>query len=328
MERIGVSFTYKLLLPLLLATALFGSLVIAPIHASALEISSQTAQLLPPGANTCAPATVSNFTPYLYGGALDSFEFTINDPSYVAVIGSVGQTSIPLMYMTRMSDPSGGVRIHVDINSTPVTGTLPLTVTLLSAKTGAPVCMTVVTMSVGSGPVQTVSSPTTYTPPTSPVVSMKPAPKPVGEPIAPSTPSSTSATSAALVAAPIAMSPVRGLCESQASAYGLWLVLLVLFAIVTGILLWAEFPLSWSWAQAPERVATIILALLLLLLGFWYFSPGCRAALWMPLVAFLIAVLGLLAAFWNHPKITGLFLAEEKTSVIITPPPAQKKEAN
>ena len=75
--------------------------------------------------------------------------------------------------------------------------------------------------------------------------------------------------------------------------------------------MWAEFPMSLSWARTPERIATIILVLLLLLLGFWYFSVSCRAALWMPLVAFLIAVLGLLAAFWNHPRVTQLLLIQE-----------------
>ena len=122
-----------------------------------------------------------------------------------------------------------------------------------------------------------------------------------------------------------AQSPLKGLCATPASAYRLWLILLVLFALVVGGLLWLEFPVSWSWAQTPERVAAVILVLLVLLLGFWYLSASCRAALWMPLVAFLIAVLGLLAAFWNHPKMTQLFLLEEKKTVIITPPPTVKK---
>ncbi|PIR84208.1 hypothetical protein COU18_00445 [Candidatus Kaiserbacteria bacterium CG10_big_fil_rev_8_21_14_0_10_51_14] len=100
------------------------------------------------------------------------------------------------------------------------------------------------------------------------------------------------------------------LCVSEASAYRLWLILLVLFVLIVGAALWAEFPMSVSWARTPERIATLILVLLLLLLGFWYFSATCRAALWMPLVAFLIAILGLLAAFWNHPRVTQLLLSQ------------------
>jgi hypothetical protein len=106
-------------------------------------------------------------------------------------------------------------------------------------------------------------------------------------------------------------SKLRDLCASEASAYRLWLILLVLFTLIVGALLWAEFPMSMPWARTPERIATLILVLLLLLLGFWYFSVACRAALWMPLVAFLIALLGLLAAFWNHPRVTQLLLIQD-----------------
>ena len=104
---------------------------------------------------------------------------------------------------------------------------------------------------------------------------------------------------------------IQDLCASETSAYRLWVILLVLFALIVGAALWAEFPMSAAWARTPERIATAILVLLLLLLAFWYFSVSCRAALWMPLVAFLIAVLGLLAAFWNHPRVTQLLLIQQ-----------------
>ena len=106
-------------------------------------------------------------------------------------------------------------------------------------------------------------------------------------------------------------STLNNLCASEASAYRLWLILLVLFALVVGAALWAEFPMSVPWARTPERIATLILILLLVLLGFWYLSAACRAAMWMPLVAFLIAILGLLAAFWNHPRVTQLLLTQD-----------------
>jgi cytochrome bd-type quinol oxidase subunit 2 len=116
---------------------------------------------------------------------------------------------------------------------------------------------------------------------------------------------------------------LRNVCASDTSAYRLWLILLVLYALIVGAALWAEFPMSMAWARTPERIATIILGLLLLLLAFWYFSISCRAALWMPLMAFLIAVLGLLAAFWNHPRVTQMLLIQETkaaSTTIITPP--------
>lgn len=311
MKHTGVS-TYQLLLSVFAVTALSALFAVFPLKASALEVVSQTQQILPPGANTCAPIQVTNFTPYIYDNALNSFEFTVSDASYVAVVGSVGKTSIPLRYMTRLPSTTGGVRIHVDVDTTPLVGSVPVTVTLLSAQTGQPVCASVVAVSLGSGPVaQTPSYPTA---PSKPAPSTAPsthvAPVSTSSTMAPQGAVSTGTAVAPIVGAGIMRSPLDRLCSSQASAYRLWLILLVLFAIFVGGLLWLEFPMTWAWAQTPERVASSILALLILLLGFWYFSIPCRAALWMPLVAFLIAILGLLAAFWNHPRMTQLLLIE------------------
>lgn len=329
MKQIGVSI-YQLLL-LVLAAAAFTLLLTAfPVKALALDATTQTSQVLPVGGNACSPVSATNFTPYIYDGALHSFEFTISDASYVALIGSTGNTSIPFNLMTRKTDASGMLRIHVDVQTTPIAGTLPLKVTLLSARSGSPVCLTVVSMGVGSGPVAIQNIPTVNTPPTTvsvapatPPVASTPKPSPV-TPVPTTQQVLTTSSSEGSVVAGI-QNPFRNLCASDASAYRLWLILLVLYMLIVGAVLWAEFPMSVPWARTPERIATIILALLLLLLAFWYFSISCRAALWMPLVAFLVAVLGLLAAFWNHPRVTQLLLIQETktTSATILVPPAK-----
>ncbi len=319
----------QLLLFVLAATALSFSLAAFPVRASALEvsthISTQTAQVVPPGGSACGPISATTFTPYIYDEALHSFEFTVPDASYVGLLGSVGNTSIPFRLITRRVDPSGAVRIHVDIATTPVRGTLPLQVTLLSARTGQPVCMSLVSMSVvGSGPA-VQSKPVAVTQPALTTVESaptSPSSSPTSAVTVPSTSSSgtapwttstqrgtTSATSSSVVST--MQNALQNLCASDAGAYRLWLILLVLFTLIVGAALWAEFPMSMPCARTPERVAMIILGLLLLLLGFWYFSVSCRAALWMPLLAFLIAVLGLLAAFWNHPRVTQLLLIQD-----------------
>lgn len=308
----------------LLATLPFISAVTLPSTASALEASAQTRQLLPPGGNACAPIAATAFTPYIYEGALHSFDFTVPDASYVALLGSVGENPLPFRLMTRRIDSSGAVRIHVDVETTPIRGTLPLQVTLISARAGQPVCLGIVSINLGSGPVAPIAAPVStpiVTPPKS-VGTVTPPPiytpdigaTPDTNPWAPSsTPGSSDATDNATAASVVStvQSKLRDLCASEASAYRLWLILLVLFTLIVGALLWAEFPMSMPWARTPERVATFILVLLLLLLGFWYFSVACRAALWMPLVAFLIALLGLLAAFWNHPRVTQLLLIQD-----------------
>jgi len=327
MKYTGVP-TYQLLIAAG-AVVLFSAFAVLPARAAALEVNTQTQQLLPPGANTCAPIQVSNFTPYVYNNNLSSFEFTVADPAYVAVVGSVGNVSVPLRQMTRRMDVSGGVRIHVDINDTPVAGPVPVVITLLSARTGAPVCAAVVSVNLGSG--QVVSTPVPPAPAHNSAgsgASSRPTPpKPITNNPAPGAGQGSMIVGSSSTATPVVgvmLNPLMNLCVSAASAYRLWLILLVLYALVVGGLLWLEFPMSWNWAKTPERIASIILILLVLLLAFWYLSSACRAALWMPLLAFLIAILGLLAAFWNHPKVTQLLLLEEKPKPIITPPPAVK----
>ncbi|MSU73775.1 hypothetical protein EXS56_01400 [Candidatus Kaiserbacteria bacterium] len=329
MKQLGVS-TYQLLL-FVLAIFVFTAFFAAfPVKALALDATTQTSKVLPVGGNVCTPVSATNFIPYVYDGALHSFEFTVSDASYVALIGSVGNTSIPFNLMTRKIDASGMLHVRVDIQTTPIVGTLPLKVTLLSARSGNPVCLTVVSIGVGSGPVVVQSNPVVGTVPTT--VSAAPAtpgisfaPKPSSSKPAPTTQQvlTTSASKDSVVGT--VQNAFGKVCASDASAYRLWLILLVLYMLIVGAVLWAEFPMSMPWARTPERIATIILVLLLLLLAFWYLSISCRAALWMPLVAFLVAVLGLLAAFWNHPRVTQLLLIQETktTSTTILVPPAK-----
>ncbi len=326
MEHERVSY-YKSLLSACAGLALFAFFML-PTSAFALQVQSQTAQLLPPGGSSCAPITITSVTPYVYSDGLNSFEFTVSDPSYVAVLASVGKVTEPLNFITRYADPSGGVRVHVDINSTPVGQTVPTVVTLLSARPGAPVCAAVVAIDFSAGAsnvVPAVSQSAAPAYPTATTDRQRPAAaSPTGHIGATPTTGASQASAAIGVAAGIATPlTIKPLCSSDAVAYRTWLMLLVLYAVLVGGLLWLEFPLSWTWARTPERLATIILAALVLLLGFWYFSISCRAALWMPLLAFLISILGLLAAFWNHPKVTQLLLLEEKTA-IITPPSVRK----
>lgn len=292
---------------------------------------SQTAQVLPAatGNAACPQIIASNLTPYIYNGALHSFEFTVPDASYVAVAGSIGGTGIPFNLMTRWSAPGGALKVHVDVATTPIYGTLPLTVTLLSSQgAGHPVCVTTVSIGVGAGPIQRSPTTSPSAPATLPVSSTYTPPKTTGTPDtsssqpsqASNTPSSSTAaatsgmsTSAGAVMSSIS-SALQSACATPIAAQRTWLVLLLLYMLVVGLALWAEFPMSLPAMRTPERVAAIILVLLLALLGFWYFSASCRAALWMPLVAALIAVLGLLAAYRNHPRVAQLLLIQNESS--------------
>ena len=316
MKKILGIASYQLFLFTMLGSVLFVALIVLPTKASALEMTAQTSRVLPPGGNACALIVATAFTPYIYDGALHSFEFTVPDASYVALIGSAGDTPLSFQLMTRSIDASGALRVHVDLEATPIRGTLPLQVTLLSARTGQPVCLSVVSINVGSGPTQTsVSAPQPKPVATVTPTTPKERPSTSADTVVPSTTSAEQAETADTTPTASVVSsiwnPLRSVCASEASAYRLWLILLVLFTLVVGAALWAEFPMSLPWARTPERIATLILALLLVLLAFWYLSVPCRAALWMPLLAFLIAVLGLLAAFWNHPRVTQILLIQD-----------------
>src|SRR3989344_6836907 len=193
-----------LLLPFLLVlAAVLVSFITIPKQTSAAELSAQTAQVLPPGGSTCAPLAVSGFIPYVYGGALHSFEFYVQDASYVALIGSAGGTSIPFNTMTRRAGPSGSVQIHVDVATTPVAGTLPIAVTLLSAKgSGQPVCISVVTATVqSSGNVAVIV-------PISPSPVVTPAPTPTPAKPVPTTDGPAKATPTPTATGVVATSPL------------------------------------------------------------------------------------------------------------------------
>ncbi len=261
-----------------------------PIFASAATVSglvSPTQQLLPRGANTCAPLQVQSVNPYVYSNNLDSFDVTITDPSYVSVIGSVGNTGIPLSFMNRRMNADGTLRIHVDIQSTPVNGILPVSLTLLSAPSGKPVCVSVVSFTL-TGPAKPVKT----TPETTTPAAPEPAPATNATTPEEATQTSPFATASPVVGGGLQSSLTRA-CEA-AGPYQLWFILLALFMVVVGLVAFAEPPLG---NKGPGVPLAAILVPLVLLLAFWYLAPACRVAGWIPVVLIVAAAIGLVTAF-------------------------------
>ncbi|RJR12769.1 hypothetical protein C4585_03170, partial [Candidatus Parcubacteria bacterium] len=81
----------------------------------------------------------------------------------------------------------------------------------------------------------------------------------------------------------------------EGGAARLWIVLLALFVVVTGVAVLSQVPSTYSKGQ---RGASIV-APLVLLLAFWYLFESCRTALWAPLAALSIATLGILSLYWD-----------------------------
>jgi hypothetical protein len=234
----------------------------------------------------------------VYNNALNSFDVTISDASYVSVVGAAGQTGIPLRYMHRQVNADGSLKLHVDIDSTAINGSLPVSLTLLSSQPGQPTCITIVSFPVAglSQPAPVVKIPAVQT------VSHE-APTSIATSAPGMSSSSTVASSALPVVGGGLQSVLSGLCTA-AGPYQLWFILLALFMVGIGLIAFAEPPLTRKSAELP---AAAILVPLVLLLLFWYVTPDCRVAVWIPVVLLVAAAVALIAAYREKEMVGGIF---------------------
>lgn len=286
-----------------------------PSHAAAQTVQPsnvQTSELLPPGQNTCPAVAVTSIQPYVYGGVLESFDVTISDTSngYVGILSTVNGTPISLGAITRWAGEPSGLRIHVDTPDVLVGNGASVSVTLLSSLPGQPTCLTAISFNVsGYG----VIVPPSYTGSSAPQGTPAPAQN-SGAPVSvkggeqqTSSGQASSATSTAQSASSTAIigSTVASAANSQFfssvctgnNAYRLWFILLVIYMIIVAIVVFAE---PWYLESSVIGSTAAILVPLLLLLGFWYLSSACRAASWIPVVACVIAIVGLFLAFREY----------------------------
>ena len=303
-------------------SALLWFLACAPGHAAAATVATaRTQELLPPGQNTCQAITVTSIDPHVYGGSLESFDVTVTDSSYLGILATVGQTSVPLQYMTRWAGSPSGLMIHVDTQATPVNVSLPVTLTLISGLPGQPVCLSTVSFSVtgtgiaaatpapisgnisGGSPVAVPPSPGTGTG-SSNMSSSGTGKTPSGSSANPSM-SGVGVGTAYTGALVAGGSPITGLgkigniCKGS-NADRLWLVLLVLYVVLAAVVVFADI---WFLEESVLGMTASILVPLILLLAFWYFSAACRAAPWIPVVACVIAIVALFLAFREEETI-------------------------
>lgn len=291
------------------ALALSGS-----VSAHADVVSLQSTALIPQG-TTCAPLLVSDMKTYVYDNELHSFEFIINDAAYTMVGGSVGDSRLSFNQSSRSAGTATGtVRIQVNVESTPLTQAVPVSVSLLSSKGGgAPVCATifsfvmspmaplpsltqdpVVPSPVTPSPVSQTDSTQGYTPPvkyptvTNPMnpekdtTSVK---KPFSLPSI-GLPSLAGITGAAAAA-----------CSTARSAGNIWSILLVLYALFVA---YCALTKPGILARSAELLAAAIVLPFIGLVAFWYLSEQCRAGEWVQLLTPAIALIGLAVAFWDE----------------------------
>lgn len=296
----------------------FGTLLIAPNLVSADTIQASTNQILPAGGNSCVALSTSDFKVYVYDGAVHSFEFTVPDISYVAVGGSLGGETIPFWLTSRRVDGAGNLRIHVDVSTTPVTGTLPASITLLSSKQGQPTCVSTVTMAITprSG---VVGETTTSFVPTPNVASgvlpsaqtpAKPEHQAMEGAEAPVTPTEEKA---AVIPAAITSTKafVTKMCSYNDGSQ-VWAMLLALYALIVAAALLSPIRSIWGVEAWVLRLALVAIPLGFLL-AFWFLAEYCRAG-YMPLVtSIIVGAAGAYGVYRTQPRI----ISEQKSLITL-----------
>ena len=265
-------------------------------------VAVQTRQLLPPNGTSCTALSVTSITPYVYGGALNSFDVTIDNPSYVALIGTVGNEPIGFQYMTRDITANGQLRIHVDV-PIQLSNSGVITISLLSSQGGITCASTI---SFGIAGIQSGAAAGTTGGPSNGHVGGTGTVKPVNTG-AGKTPTVTKATSSATTtvtgSAPVVNTSLQNTLNKACMATGalqLWFILIAAFIVICALTALNEAYLTVRSEYLP---AALILAPLLVLLGFWFIASACRGSIWVPVLLLIAAAAGLLATFRNHKAI-------------------------
>ncbi|MBI5470602.1 hypothetical protein HY968_04795 [Candidatus Kaiserbacteria bacterium] len=283
------------------SVAALALVIFAPGSASANTVLPS--QILPPGQNACAAITLSDIQAHVYNGSLDSFDFTVSDPSYVAIAASAGDVSVPFYFMTRWANADGSLRMHVDMPESPRGPDVTIRVTLLAALKDSTGASQTCAYSL-SGLVTGIMAPTPYVPivsyeyPSDTVTTMPPPVITEGDKggdiggIQGTTSSTTTVPQIETTGAVTATNALNNLCL-VGGASKLWAILLVLYLIFVLTLVLQKFDEASLYSR--EWNVALILAIFVGLLLFWYVSAQCRTGSWAPALATLIAIVGLIA---------------------------------
>lgn len=284
--------------------------ILLPGHALA-QTAVQTQQLLPPGQNTCQAVTVTDVEPHVYGGELESFDLTLTSDishSYVGVLAQVGNTAIPLNFISRWAGSPSGTRIHIDTPDIAVGTGTQVNVTLLASLPGGPTCITSISFdATNSGGIATYVPPSTQVPTTGGSSSPSPVSSTTGgggvgqgsgSKVSAAASSTGASSTMGIVTASVSGSAnlFNNVCAGG-NAYRLWFILLAIYVVIVAVVVFAE---PWFLRDSVLGSTATVLVPLLLLLLFWYFSEACRAASWIPVIACVIAIIGLFLAFREY----------------------------
>lgn len=308
-----------------LAIGVISLVALAIPGTAAAQALTQTIQVLPPGGNGCPTLPVQGIVAHVREGSIHSFDVTVANPSYVAVLAQVGDKGVPFRYMTRFNHGGGSLRHHVDLDTTPIRGSIPVSLTLLSSPQGSPTCLSVISFSVSptgqilapgmisgstDGKSATVSKPISQGTSTKGGTATT-AGKTTQQGTTPTATSTTSKTAKSPVVGGFGAT-LKSLCAGN-GALQLWFLLLAIYVVIAALTALARPPLAEKSMGLP---LALILVPLVLLLGFWYLVPSCRGAGWIPAASIIVAIAGLLVAFRDqHPAVRIIPLPAAKPPV-------------
>lgn len=284
---------------------------LTPTSASAANVSVITKPVIPQ-TGVCVPPVASTFKANVYEGNVHSFDIEISDPSYVAVAGSIGEQGIPFIQMNRRITPTGALRIHADVATTPANQ--PIYITLLSAKQGSPVCLTQIAIT-GVAPSASLETITqggsySYTAPKKATVAAYPAG--TGEQEGDKQDIGTASATASAINA-IKDTVKKNACGAKSGTSRLWFIFLVLYVLALGAIALSRPPTT-----RPYPVAWLISAILIplfLLLAFWYVLSVCGVSKWVPILALIVGLAGIAIALrGSENDAAPAFLLEKETS--------------
>ena len=269
---------------LFVSIALFIGIYSVPVAAHADTIS-------------CNTPVIGDFTPYVYNGHLDSFDYYVTDPtgtSYVPLATTINGKSIDLNYVSVWHTAnSDSVKVHVDVpDELYLAANLTIAIGSLQVTQGPPpICISQAVfhvnlpgsytpVPVGTNPNPISSNPTPVTTPT-PVVSnpipVVSNPTPVGGETA-----TTSTTTPVL--------SVGGACYTL-NVW--WLLLLALLDILVSI---ALLLLMSFIANSNGRLIAAVLIPPAVFIAIWYFINTCHGAIWFPILSVILAIIILTAS--------------------------------
>lgn len=237
----------------------------------------------------CSSPTASNFTPYVYNGHLDSFEYTIENPqgdSHLPLSISVVGEDVDLLYVSVWKIPgSNNVLVHVDVPESIALGKdVEIDVTHLQITQGPPpICI--------SGAVFHVKLADSYTPSVTYPANTTPVSTPTNQPTQQPATNTVPVVNTDTPVVPAATTTGAG--EQCTSLGAWWLALLALLDILVSATLLVMMSVI---AKTNLRLALAVLIPPAFFIAVWYFFNSCHTNTWLPILAIILAIIVLIGS--------------------------------